>query len=158
MRSRVVVSAFLSSMMVLGAGTVSAQDYPNKPIRILTSGAGGASDILARLIGQIEGFGGYHCTAYRAGSGIAHDSGLGPAWLSSGVSQWRICACQNARSDHQPAEPGDGAGAQQGGSEREISRHRARDSRQLAGGVRCRDKIRHGENGQGHQGCVDPRR
>ena len=50
--SRVVASAFLSGMMFLGAVTVSAQDYPNKPIRILTSGAGGSSDILSRLIGQ----------------------------------------------------------------------------------------------------------
>ena len=50
--SRIVVCMFLGGMMVLGAGGVSGQDYPSKPIRILTSGAGGASDILARLIAQ----------------------------------------------------------------------------------------------------------
>ena len=50
--SRIVAIVLLSGMMLLGAATVSAQDYPNKPIRVLTSTAGGASDILARLIGQ----------------------------------------------------------------------------------------------------------
>ena len=40
------------SLMVLGAGAVSGQDYPNKPIRIVTAALGGGSDFAARLIAQ----------------------------------------------------------------------------------------------------------
>lgn len=39
-------------MVVLGAGAVSGQNFPNKPIRILTGGAGGGNDVVARLIAQ----------------------------------------------------------------------------------------------------------
>jgi len=39
-------------LMVTGADFVSAQDYPNKPIRIITAAAGGGSDFIARLLGQ----------------------------------------------------------------------------------------------------------
>ena len=39
-------------LMVLGAGVVSGQNYPNKPIRIITGAAGGGSDFGARLIAQ----------------------------------------------------------------------------------------------------------
>ena len=49
---RFAASIFFAAPMVFGAAAVSGQDYPNKPIRILTSGAGGSSDILSRLIGQ----------------------------------------------------------------------------------------------------------
>jgi len=38
--------------MLLGTAVVSAQDYPSKPIRILTSEVGGGTDILARLLAQ----------------------------------------------------------------------------------------------------------
>ena len=36
----------------LSAGVVSGQDYPNKPIRIVTSPAGGGTDIVARIIAK----------------------------------------------------------------------------------------------------------
>ena len=39
-------------LMVLGAGVVAGQDYPNKPIRMLTAAAGSGSDFTARLVGQ----------------------------------------------------------------------------------------------------------
>ena len=39
-------------VMILGAGVVSGQDYPNKPIRIFTSPAGGGTDFTARIIAQ----------------------------------------------------------------------------------------------------------
>ena len=39
-------------VMVLGAGTTCAQDYPNKAIRIVTGGVGGANDVVARSVGQ----------------------------------------------------------------------------------------------------------
>ena len=39
-------------ILVVGAGTVSGQNYPNKPIRIITGGVGGGNDFVARLIAQ----------------------------------------------------------------------------------------------------------
>jgi tripartite-type tricarboxylate transporter receptor subunit TctC len=49
---RFVVWMFPLGMMVLGAGMVFGQNYPNKPIRIVASAAGGSGDFAARLIGQ----------------------------------------------------------------------------------------------------------
>src|SRR4029077_16036310 len=50
--TRFVVGMFSLAAMVLGAGAVPGQDYPNKPIRIVTSAAGGGTDFISRLIGQ----------------------------------------------------------------------------------------------------------
>ena len=50
--SRFAVETFWIGLMVLGAGVVSGQDYPNKPIRIVTGGAGGGSDFTSRQIAQ----------------------------------------------------------------------------------------------------------
>ena len=47
-----VMRMFLVGVIVLGAGVVSGQDYPNKPIRIVTGPAGGGSDFTARQIAQ----------------------------------------------------------------------------------------------------------
>ena len=41
---------FLVGMVIPGAGTVSAQDYPNRPIRIVTGSVGGGSDFTSRQI------------------------------------------------------------------------------------------------------------
>lgn len=49
---RFVVWVFPVGIMLLDAGAVSGQNYPNKPIRIVTSEAGGGNDIQARLIAQ----------------------------------------------------------------------------------------------------------
>ena len=49
---RFVVWIFSVGMMVWGACGVSGQDYPNKPIRIIASPAGGGQDFVARLIAQ----------------------------------------------------------------------------------------------------------
>ena len=43
---------FPVGLIVVGTGAVSGQDYPSKPIRILTSAAGGGSDFTARQIAQ----------------------------------------------------------------------------------------------------------
>jgi len=43
---------YIVSVMVLGANVVFGQHYPNKPIRLVASDAGGAGDITARVIGQ----------------------------------------------------------------------------------------------------------
>ena len=45
---RVVAGALLMGLLGMGAGIVSAQDYPTKQIRIITGGAGGGSDFNAR--------------------------------------------------------------------------------------------------------------
>ena len=47
-----VVWMVLVGLMVLDAGVVSGQDYPNKPIRIVTGEIGGGSDLVARIIAQ----------------------------------------------------------------------------------------------------------
>ena len=39
-------------VMIMSAGVVTGQDYPNKPIRMLTAAAGSGSDFTARLVGQ----------------------------------------------------------------------------------------------------------
>ena len=49
---RFVVSIYLVGVIALGAGMVSGQDFPNKPIRIATAGAGGGSDFISRQIAQ----------------------------------------------------------------------------------------------------------
>ena len=43
---------FWLGMMGLGTGVVSAQDYPSRPVRLVTSAAGGGNDFIARLIAQ----------------------------------------------------------------------------------------------------------
>jgi len=48
-----LVAATISvSLLGLGAGTASSQDYPSKPIRIITSPAGGGTDFTVRQIAQ----------------------------------------------------------------------------------------------------------
>src|SRR5689334_20311532 len=47
---RLVVS--LVGPLYLVTGLVCAQSYPNKPVRVLTSTAGGATDFAARIIAQ----------------------------------------------------------------------------------------------------------
>ena len=42
---RLVVGMLPVGMMIFGAATLCAQTYPSKIIRILTSGAGGGSDL-----------------------------------------------------------------------------------------------------------------
>jgi len=45
------VRAFAASLLVLSAGVASAQEYPNKVIRIVTPGGGG-TDFVARILAQ----------------------------------------------------------------------------------------------------------
>ncbi len=47
-----IVWTFLIGVMALGTGIASCQNYPNKSIRIVTSEAGGSSDIMSRMIAQ----------------------------------------------------------------------------------------------------------
>ena len=41
-----------ASLLIAGTGLACAQDYPHKPIRIVTGGAGGGTDQASRLIAQ----------------------------------------------------------------------------------------------------------
>ncbi len=49
---RFFAGVILTGAVVLGADVGFGQNYPNKPIRIITSEAGGGSDFLARLVAQ----------------------------------------------------------------------------------------------------------
>jgi tripartite-type tricarboxylate transporter receptor subunit TctC len=49
---RFVVRVTRCAPWCLGAGVASGQNFPNKPIRIVTSEAGGGNDVQARLIAQ----------------------------------------------------------------------------------------------------------
>jgi tripartite-type tricarboxylate transporter receptor subunit TctC len=50
--SRFVVGMPLVGVMILGMASVGGQTYPNKPIRIVTTGFGSGGDFTARLIAQ----------------------------------------------------------------------------------------------------------
>jgi tripartite-type tricarboxylate transporter receptor subunit TctC len=50
--AHIVAGMLLVGLMVTGAGSVYSQDFPNKPVRILTGAPGGVGDITARLISQ----------------------------------------------------------------------------------------------------------
>ena len=50
--SRLFVLIIPAAMMVLGVSVASGQTYPNKPIRMITSVAGGGNDFAARLVAQ----------------------------------------------------------------------------------------------------------
>ena len=41
-----------AALILAGCGAACAQDFPNKPLRIVTSEAGGGNDVQARLIAQ----------------------------------------------------------------------------------------------------------
>ena len=49
---RFVVWMFLVGILGLDAQAVSGQNYPNKPVRIVTGGVGSGSDFVSRLIAQ----------------------------------------------------------------------------------------------------------
>ena len=46
------IAAVSTLVLALFTATSSAQDFPNKVIRIVTSGVGGGSDFVARLVAQ----------------------------------------------------------------------------------------------------------
>ena len=52
LRSRCFLGMLSAGVMVLGAGVVSGQDYPNKPVRIVAGAPGSGSDFVARMIAQ----------------------------------------------------------------------------------------------------------
>ena len=46
------LSLLVAVMAISGGSPLSAQDYPSKPVRMVTSAAGGGGDILTRLLAQ----------------------------------------------------------------------------------------------------------
>src|SRR5262245_58411927 len=49
---RFVMAVLSVGLTALGADGLSAQAYPNKPVRIVTGAPGGGSDFIARVIAQ----------------------------------------------------------------------------------------------------------
>ena len=49
-RPRLIAWIFPAVVAVLGAGAACAQDYPSRPIRFLTTGIGGSTDLAARTV------------------------------------------------------------------------------------------------------------
>jgi tripartite-type tricarboxylate transporter receptor subunit TctC len=47
-----LVAAAIVSTSLAGAASVLAQDYPNKPLRVITGGSGTTPDIVMRHLGQ----------------------------------------------------------------------------------------------------------
>ena len=68
-RSVVLMSAL--GVLTLAAGPTWAQNYPNRPIRIVTSGVGGGNDFVARLVAQgFTGSLGQQVIVENRGSGV----------------------------------------------------------------------------------------
>ena len=51
-RPRFVIVLLSSGVMIAGTNAASGQNYPEKPIRIVTGSAGGGSDFTSRQIAQ----------------------------------------------------------------------------------------------------------
>src|SRR5687767_209028 len=50
--SRGVTVLMSAAITITGAGIVAAQEYPNKPIRIITTSPGGGGDFATRVLAQ----------------------------------------------------------------------------------------------------------
>ena len=53
--SRCVAAALLPALALLTGASATAQNYPEKPIRVYTTGVGGSSDLSTRIIAQAMG-------------------------------------------------------------------------------------------------------
>ena len=68
---RLTAAIYLIGTIVAVQGNAAAQEYPTRPVRIVTSGAGGSSDFTARQIAQgISGSLGQQVVVENRGSGI----------------------------------------------------------------------------------------
>ena len=52
LRSRVVVGVLSAGLTMIGASAACAQDYPSRPIRIITAPAGGGGDVVSRILAE----------------------------------------------------------------------------------------------------------
>lgn len=72
MRTKTMAAAVLAGLASLTAGTAFAQDYPNRPVRMIVPfAAGGPTDVIARVVAQklTEGLGQQVVVDNRAGAG-----------------------------------------------------------------------------------------
>ena len=77
---RIAMATLSMGLMVLDADVVSGQDYPSKPIRIITAAAGGGSDTVSRLVAQgITGPLGQPVIIENRGSGVTQGEYLSKA-------------------------------------------------------------------------------
>ena len=77
---RFAVCLFPVAVAVLGAQVVFAQDYPYKPIRLITSSPGGSADYVARLIAAaLSGPLGQHVIVDNRGSSLMGEIGANAA-------------------------------------------------------------------------------
>ena len=104
--SRFAVGISSVILMVLGAGVVSGQDYPTKPVRIVTAVAGGGSDFVARQIAQgISGPLGQPVIVDNRGTGVLPGDYLAKAQpdgytlLVNGGSTWLLPLLQKSPYD-----------------------------------------------------------
>src|SRR5688572_25248552 len=91
---QVVARVSAVGIMVFNAGAGYSQDYPSKPVRILTAAVGGGSDFASRLIAQgISGSLGQpviveNRTALQSQEGVAKAPPDGYTVLFTGQSFW----------------------------------------------------------------------
>src|SRR5262245_14172104 len=103
--TRIVVSICSVGLVVLNAGVVFGQDYPNKPVRLVTGAAGGGSDFTARQIAQgISGSLGQPVIIDNRGGTlrfeiVAKAAPDGYTLLLTGDQVWIIPLIQNTRYD-----------------------------------------------------------
>jgi len=91
---RFVACLFSMGAMVLSGGTVSAQDFPTKPIRIVSAEVGGGNDFAARIVAQGLGSLGQPVIVENRPSGVipgaivAKAQPDGYTLLAYGISLW----------------------------------------------------------------------
>jgi len=72
LKPRSVMKMFSVGLLAAGAGVASGQDYPNKPVRMVTAAPGAAGDFVARLValGLTDSWGQQVIVENRGGSGV----------------------------------------------------------------------------------------
>ena len=105
LRPQFVVSMSLVGVMGFGAGAAFAQDFPSKPVRMVTSAPGGGGDVIARLIAQaISGSLGQQVIVDNRGGVISSETVAkappdGYTLLSQPNSFWLLPFMQNVSYD-----------------------------------------------------------
>ena len=103
---RSMVSIFSVAMMVVSAGVATGQDYPNKPVRIFTGGAGGGNDFTSRQIAQgISGPLGQQIIVENRGSSFSYMETFlrlppdGYTFIITGATVWTVPLTEKVNYD-----------------------------------------------------------